>query len=617
MTKYLLLLMCFGFGPLATQAQNLLYENPRVEAYMDASYLGYMDQESTHEVLRDLYASVYLRKGPQADSLYHLVSGMSFRQSTPLDSLSYHAVVGYYQVFTHAYPQAVDHLNRAAHLAAEYGTTVHADWVRSLRAGLDYYMSRYEEGLAGFRELALSDKEVHPLLRAKSLVNYATLLQEELAQLEGHAKDSLASLIGGMYRTGLELYEQTGDMGGLAHTHAVLIPMAWVWGGLDSALVHTREAQSAAARMGWSGKMAFTQIKIGQVLSEGGQYLRATDSVNKALAYHQRHNEQNEVRHCYNVLQRIYAKAGLWEQAHQAADQSLAVYQQLHSEEMARAAARYEVAFNTQQTRLALLEEEQLSAQQALTIQRRNRWLWALGALVLIGVSIGIALISRSKRLSEAHTNQVVLEERRQGMEAVLRATEDERKRIAKDLHDGVVQQMGAVRMLLASQLNQANPNSRETLERAMELAEQTAADTRGISHDMMPAVLLEGGLVPAMEGVLETTLPPAQVTFGFETNCGDRRFEDRLEVSLYRIFQELIQNVVKHSQAQRVNVELLAAGNQLVLLVEDDGVGLPVRRSPGLGLRGIETRLQVLNGALELASEPNKGTVATIVVPL
>lgn len=247
--------------------------------------------------------------------------------------------------------------------------------------------------------------------------------------------------------------------------------------------------------------------------------------------------------------------------------------------------------------------------------QKRNQMLIMVCSVALVGILFALYLYLRKRR--ELKYQFEINEERNAGFKAVIIATEEERKRIAKDLHDGVVQQMAAIKLTLSNVLKGLPKDQADEVARAKIMTEAAAEETRSISHQMMPKVLIEVGLIPAMEEVISNSLASDSLKVEFQQHALKERYDNGIEIAVYRIFQELVNNVVKHSQAKQVDVQLMQNGGKLILIVEDDGVGMKGNKGGGIGLSNIESRLTTIDGKVDYASTENSGTVATIVIPL
>lgn len=187
----------------------------------------------------------------------------------------------------------------------------------------------------------------------------------------------------------------------------------------------------------------------------------------------------------------------------------------------------------------------------------------------------------------------------------------------AKDLHDGVVQQIAAVKLTLANVLDKLPDKEKVEVEKAKIIAEAAAEETRDLSHQMMPKVLIEVGLIPAMEEVINNMLLRSDLEVDFQQHGLKDRYENRIEIAVYRIFQELVNNIIKHSNAKQVDIQLMENAGKLMLIVEDDGVGMNGENQNGIGLSNIQSRLTTIDGKVNYESGNTSGTVATIVIPL
>ena len=152
-------------------------------------------------------------------------------------------------------------------------------------------------------------------------------------------------------------------------------------------------------------------------------------------------------------------------------------------------------------------------------------------------------------------------------------------------------------------------------------MLDDSIAELRNISHQMMPRALSDMGLIPALEDMLDKSLGNTDINYEFEHHKMDgERFAENVEVSLYRICQELVNNIIKHSDAKAVSVQLLKTKSHLVMVVEDNGKGFTFgseKNRNGIGLMNITSRAKAMNGEVNYQPSPEQGTVATIRIPL
>ena len=283
-----------------------------------------------------------------------------------------------------------------------------------------------------------------------------------------------------------------------------------------------------------------------------------------------------------------------------------------------------ETRYRTAEKDRELAEKKAVLAEKNLEIENRNKWIAALGGVAFSILVLAFAGFQVIKRRTQAEKDAAIIAERERGLKAMIEATEEERKRIAKDLHDGIVQSLTALSLRLQkgfSFLKALPEHEQQKIEGSRKMLDDSIAELRTISHHMMPRVLSEMGLVPAFEDMLNKSLGSSEIKYEFEHHkVENERFEDNVEVSLYRIGQELVNNIIKHSEAKAVSVQLLKTKSHLVLVVEDNGKGFNYddkTNQNGIGLMNISSRAKAINGEVNYQPSPEQGTVATIRIPL
>lgn len=214
---------------------------------------------------------------------------------------------------------------------------------------------------------------------------------------------------------------------------------------------------------------------------------------------------------------------------------------------------------------------------------------------------------------------------RQQLLRKVISAQEDERKRLARELHDETSQTLTALSVRLETALaNTPQEPARTHVAEARALASRSLDELQRLMHDLRPSVLDDLGLVSAIRWYAERHLASRGISVRFEASPPDLRLPYDLETALFRATQEILTNVARHADADMVLIQLSAHEGRLSLEVEDDGRGFnpaEVRPSPtnmrGLGLMGIRERVELFDGSVEFDSSPGQGTRVAINVPL
>jgi signal transduction histidine kinase len=170
------------------------------------------------------------------------------------------------------------------------------------------------------------------------------------------------------------------------------------------------------------------------------------------------------------------------------------------------------------------------------------------------------------------------------------------------------------------STIKDKSPENRELIERASKLLEQASGDVRKISHNMMPGLLTKFGIYEAVDDLLEKIAETEELKVTCEVPEEAERLSENKEIMLYRIVQEMVNNTLKHAQAKSIKIKMDVKHDQLDLVYADDGKGFNVEErieAKSIGLSSINSRVNFLNGNLEIESGTGKGTTYRIQVPV
>ena len=265
---------------------------------------------------------------------------------------------------------------------------------------------------------------------------------------------------------------------------------------------------------------------------------------------------------------------------------------------------------------LAFPLKEPVAGFDLLAVKTSQYYLTIRGRLVEQGLALSIIDVTRAKK-TEQHM-----------LDAILEASEAQRRKLSKEIHDGIGPLISTIKLNLdALQLElgeEPPPRAAQMIESMSELLKAMSNDIRSISHNLMPNVLVDFGLVAALENLCQRVNSSGKVKANFYHSNIRERMGQKVALGLYRITQELINNAVKYARATTINVQLIRHSDSIVLMVEDDGIGFSPHQpentigiDKGIGLRNIQTRVRSLGGSFILESQPGEGVLATIEVPL
>ncbi|GAB2800092.1 ATP-binding protein [Rhabdobacter roseus] len=308
-----------------------------------------------------------------------------------------------------------------------------------------------------------------------------------------------------------------------------------------------------------------------------------------------------------NYLYQTYKRAGDYRNAlryfeqHKAHEDSLGRYDV--QKQYAELQTRYQA--EKQQLRIQELENESL-------IQLRN----FLGLSLLLGVLV-LSVVGWTNRRLRAK-NELLLTKTREIEEAQARGQTLERKRVAGELHDNLNTKVAAIRWRLEAMSKKGwTPLDQKIHGELLGMMNDVYADIRLISHNLLPVELETQGLSSALQKLVATLNASNRIKFYYVGSGQEQRLSPHLEHQLYSVALELVNNIIKHSKAQKAWISLTYQSEATILTVSDNGVGFDTQAyAEGVGLRNISTRVESLKGTWQVDSKPALGTKIIVEVP-
>jgi signal transduction histidine kinase len=249
----------------------------------------------------------------------------------------------------------------------------------------------------------------------------------------------------------------------------------------------------------------------------------------------------------------------------------------------------------------------------------RTWWAYALYGLSFLIILFSLFYIYLRRQQLLHDVEQLKREKKLMAARSLIEGQEEERKRIAEELHDGLGVLLSAAKIQVSS-INLVSEEEKPLIEKAGKLLERASKDVRKISHNMMPGLLTNFGLFEALRDLVENVNDAKQIAASINIIGTEKRLPDNKEIMLYRIIQELINNTLKHAGAKTITIEVLIQPDQLEITYKDDGKGFDIRTTRSLksiGLQSIHSRIDFLGGKLTFESEKDKGAKFYMKVPL
>lgn len=277
--------------------------------------------------------------------------------------------------------------------------------------------------------------------------------------------------------------------------------------------------------------------------------------------------------------------------------------------------AEMETAYETDK------KQQQINLQK-VQISKKNYMLIGVVLLIVFVTLLGVSAWLRIRLRQKAKFQREIMKQQELATKAVLAAEEKERQRIARDLHDGVGQMMSVAKMNLSafeSDLKFLDRDQQDSFEKIINLVDESCREVRSVSHNMMPNALLKNSLAIAIKDFVDK-IEKRSLKVRVYTEGLDDRLDSNLEIILYRVIQECVNNVIKHAEASRLDISVLKDKEGISATIEDNGKGFDIGdkdKFEGIGLKNIITRIEYLKGMVDFDSSPGRGTLIALNVPL
>jgi two-component system, NarL family, sensor kinase len=364
---------------------------------------------------------------------------------------------------------------------------------------------------------------------------------------------------------------------------------------------------------------------VGALQTMGRTYLKlkrndlSIQCYQEALSISLKNNFLDGIQYLYEAMAQTYDAAKDYKNAYNYYIKYMTIRDSLNNAIKAKSLFELETKFQSEKKEKEIVK---LRAEK----REKNILIFALSGLMAIVIILGLFIFKniRNKRIISEQTIRIreqqilEMEKERQliATKSVLQGEEAERTRMARDLHDGLGGMLSSVKINLSSMKGNSiiTDENAEAFNHAIGLLDHSITELRRVAHNMMPETLVHYGLKVAFEDFVSriSTENTPQIDFQFFGQEG--RYSSELEITGYRIGQELVNNALKHSGAGTINLQLISETNRLCIQVMDNGKGFDtsVPTGGGKGLVSIRDRVTAMNGTFEIWSKPGEGTETT-----
>lgn len=240
--------------------------------------------------------------------------------------------------------------------------------------------------------------------------------------------------------------------------------------------------------------------------------------------------------------------------------------------------------------------------------------------LLLVFLFLFVILYQRKKLKYQEEKRKTQAEMQSSFLQAVFEAQESERKRLSVDLHDSVGQVLSAIKLNLhrIDKFSSHAENASTLLASTRKLTDECIQEIRNIIHNVLPAVLVDFGLADGLKNLCNHVQQNTGLKVNYSQNLNGERFKSEIEITLYRMMQELFGNAIKHAQASVIDVSLIKDADLIQLNFKDNGIGFDKEAVlRGFGLKNLQSRSQLINADIKTYSILGKGTQTTITLTI
>ncbi|MBS1510005.1 MAG: tetratricopeptide repeat protein [Bacteroidetes bacterium] len=427
-----------------------------------------------------------------------------------------------------------------------------------------------------------------------------------------------------------ELYEKAeaisrkiGDPEYLANSINNLSTIYQRMGDYKKSLPLAQESFDIRSKLGDTKGQVSCLINMGSLLTNTKQYklaeekyllgLKLADTLQSCLP------EKVKV---YDGLAALYTLSGDYRKSAEMARLTIQYKDSIFTADLNKQFSEMETKYQTAKKDEQIQLQQNEITQKKYELIKKQYWLYGSIAVFLFSLLLAFSYYKRYQLKQEKKLQAEVMKQQDMATKAVIAAEENERKRIAADLHDGVGQMMSAAKMNLSAFENDIpfkDDHQKTSFEKIIGLVDESCKEIRSVSHQMMPNALLKSGLASAIKEFIDK-IDTRVLKVNLHTEGLNERLDSNVETVLYRVIQECVNNVIKHSGANTLDISLIKDADGIAATIEDNGRGFDSKdkeKFEGIGLKNIKTRIGYLKGTVDFDTSPGNGTLVAIHVPL
>ena len=491
--------------------------------------------------------------------------------------------------------------------------------------GIYFYQEIFPKSLGYYQKALERYRKLNDTLSQAQVLGHVGLLFNSREYCEKRSPEQILTdneTALAYYLQSLYLFEKKGSQEGIIHSWLNIGNVYRSMGQPEKAVGYVQKALDYYRSKNDTESIAGTLYTLGLVYNRLQKYDLALNCLIESKELHLSHKYTDGIQFLYEVIAQTYDNLKDYKNARNYYVKYMIIRDSIYNNEKSKQIFELETKYQT---------EKKQSEIENLTLVKQQR---TLVIYILIASLILSSLLSwlyfrniRNKKIIadqklEIKEQQLLeLEKERQlvAAKSVLQGEEAERTRLAGDLHDGLGGLLSGVKLKLSFMKENAIITSENLshFNHALDLLDISITEMRRVAHNLMPETLIHYGLRTALNDFIKQVAPEGLPLIRFNTFGEDLRFDKDLEITIYRVTQELVTNAVKHAKAKLIDIQLFTEKERICVQVIDNGVGFDLEKpdpsKKGNGLKNIHDRVTAFNGQFEILSQPGKGTECTL----
>ena len=418
----------------------------------------------------------------------------------------------------------------------------------------------------------------------------------------------------------LSIYVELNDSRQLAIISSTLSEIYLNEHQVDSAIMLAQQSIAYHKKNDNQRQAGDAHLKLAMALQAKGNYAQALKQAEIAEQITASNGEQSGRVLVYDRLSAIHAQLGNYNKAYAYKTKHQLLKDSLLNESTEKSIAEMQTKYETEKKDLELSKQQIAIKGQVAEIAKRRWQLVLLVTLLCACVALSYLIYNRTKLKQKVALDALQLKQQEDKNKAIIQAEERERIRIARELHDGIGQQLSAAKMNLSAFENKLSTQQKDSFALVVQLVDDAVKEVRSVSHNMMPNALLRSGLASAVRDFVNKLSISDTLKIDLQIVGLSQRLEATTETVLYRVMQECVSNIIKHAAASQISIQLVQHDAHLNLTIEDNGKGFDVNdltKFEGIGIKNMTSRVEFLNGTIHFDSTQGRGTTIMIDVPL